>query len=96
MSVCRRRAPTGSLRGLLACGLLWALAWPAAAEAPPEIERWVPALGISSGALIQKADGTVDSTERGFFNDDNLALFHFMEGIDFPSLPQVTCRSAER
>ena len=40
----------------------------------------MPALGVSSGAFIQKYDGTVDSTLRGFFNDHVLSVYPFVEG----------------
>jgi hypothetical protein len=62
------------------CVLLCAVASPAAAEPPPESERWVPALGVSSGALIQKSDGNLDSNATGFLRDDVLALYPFLEG----------------
>lgn len=85
MSPCPRPLPTRGLCGLvacglLACGLLSALARPAAAQLPSESERWVPALGVTSGVFIQKTDSTVDSTEKGFFEDDTLSVFPFVAG----------------
>lgn len=74
-----RRTARGP-RCLLACALVWTLAGGAASEPLSEVERWVPALDVSSGVFFQKADGSVASTARGAFDDDVLAVFPFVEG----------------
>jgi hypothetical protein len=65
----------------LVLSFLWLAGMPASAEAPDDYaDRWIPGFSLESGIRSLEADYSIETSERGFFENDSRPLFFFVGG----------------